>query len=112
MTYTINIYGKYDVANPPLSAAAIWTSPTGNAGTWTRSGSALASNCAVKYTDTVAPGTTIYYCIADGADETLVYFSQHVLSGTCPSTYSTSCIESVVINSNTTIYMTSGDAFC
>jgi hypothetical protein len=110
--YTISIYGKFDAANPPIDAVAIWTSPTGNAGTWTRRGSALTSTCTIKYQDNVAPGTTIYYCIADGADETLVYFTQQAFSGTCPATYAANCIASVVVNSNTTRYLTSGDVFC
>ncbi len=104
-SYTINIYAQ--LLGTSGNTAALYTSPTGTAGTWTRRGSAMGSTCVVKYSDTVVDGTTIWYKVANNTDDTIVYGMSFSTDAICPGTVGTLCSQFVIVNSPTDRAVTS-----
>ena len=60
----------------------------------------MGSSCVVKYGPiSILGGTTLYYKVANGTDDTIVYGISGASSATCPGTVGTLCSFSVVVNS-------------
>jgi hypothetical protein len=68
----------------------------------------MTSSCVVKYGPvSIVSGTTLYYKVANGSDDTIVYGISGASNATCPGTTGTFCSFSVVINGTTDRAVTS-----